>query len=194
MRHNFLLLVLLVVGVAFVYGDRKHHKYQDMEAVELFVNTVGPFANPTETYQYYKLPFCQPETLVKKKQSMKENLDGDRAVLSDYKIAFKGVVVCKVLSHLFLQSLSLTENCVIKPLPRRRSKSSARLLRNTIPSRWSTVSNILYPSFVSWVVFADDLPIFGFIGTIDPDDNTKHYLIAHLDFHIEYNGNQVHTN
>jgi len=25
---------------------------------------VGPFANPSETYRYYQLPFCQPQTVV----------------------------------------------------------------------------------------------------------------------------------
>lgn len=28
------------------------------------MNTVWPYANPTETYRYYDLPFCQPELLM----------------------------------------------------------------------------------------------------------------------------------
>ena len=26
-----------------------------------YANKVGPFSNPSETYQYYDLPFCRPE-------------------------------------------------------------------------------------------------------------------------------------
>src|SRR6218665_3932112 len=32
-----------------------------MKQVEVYVNKVGPFFNPHETYHYYKLPVCRPE-------------------------------------------------------------------------------------------------------------------------------------
>ncbi|KAL0351320.1 UNVERIFIED_CONTAM: Transmembrane 9 superfamily member 1 [Sesamum calycinum] len=35
-------------------------KYQDDETVTLWVNKVGPYNNPQETYNYYSLPFCHP--------------------------------------------------------------------------------------------------------------------------------------
>ncbi|KAG6573601.1 Transmembrane 9 superfamily member 1, partial [Cucurbita argyrosperma subsp. sororia] len=36
------------------------HKYQPGESVVLWVNKVGPYNNPQETYNYYSLPFCHP--------------------------------------------------------------------------------------------------------------------------------------
>ena len=33
-------------------------QYTDAEEVVLWMNTVGPYANPEETYSYFSLPFC----------------------------------------------------------------------------------------------------------------------------------------
>lgn len=35
-------------------------QYQSDEAIDLWVNKVGPYNNPQETYNYYVLPFCRP--------------------------------------------------------------------------------------------------------------------------------------
>ena len=35
-------------------------QYTVGEAVRLWVNKVGPYNNPQETYNYYELPFCKP--------------------------------------------------------------------------------------------------------------------------------------
>lgn len=34
-------------------------QYADGEKVTLWVNKVGPYNNPQETYNYYTLPFCR---------------------------------------------------------------------------------------------------------------------------------------
>jgi hypothetical protein len=39
-------------------------QYEDAEEVYLWVNKVGPFPNPQETYPYYSLPFCHPKELI----------------------------------------------------------------------------------------------------------------------------------
>jgi hypothetical protein len=36
------------------------HEYKKGDLIVLYANKVGPFTNPTETYQFYNLPFCQP--------------------------------------------------------------------------------------------------------------------------------------
>ena len=36
-------------------------QYNIGEAVRLWVNKVGPYNNPQETYNYYYLPFCRPK-------------------------------------------------------------------------------------------------------------------------------------
>ena len=35
-------------------------QYGQEEQVKLWVNKVGPYNNPQETYNYYSLPFCHP--------------------------------------------------------------------------------------------------------------------------------------
>ena len=58
MKYCSILLVLLCVLAVSVYGGDKKKKrhYEDKEPIPFYVNTVGPYANPTETYEYLKLP------------------------------------------------------------------------------------------------------------------------------------------
>ncbi|KAL7732505.1 hypothetical protein ACLKA6_019148 [Drosophila palustris] len=41
-----------------VSADEHNHKYNDGEEVVLWMSTVGPYHNRTETYAYFSLPFC----------------------------------------------------------------------------------------------------------------------------------------
>ena len=48
--------LLALMGVALGGG----RTYKEGEVVDMFANKVGPFANPSETYQFYTLPLCSP--------------------------------------------------------------------------------------------------------------------------------------
>lgn len=50
---NLLLLLFLPLGWALSYKQGQN--------VTLYVNKVGPYHNPQETYHYYTLPVCRPE-------------------------------------------------------------------------------------------------------------------------------------
>jgi hypothetical protein len=52
---------------------------------------VGPYANPSETYPFYSLPFCKPDSVESPSQELGDTLSGDRRVSTMYAIAFKGV-------------------------------------------------------------------------------------------------------
>ena len=39
---------------------KKAKSYQFSQPVPVMVNHVGPYKNPSETYNYYDLPFCKP--------------------------------------------------------------------------------------------------------------------------------------
>uniref|UniRef100_A0A803KZZ9 Transmembrane 9 superfamily member n=1 Tax=Chenopodium quinoa TaxID=63459 RepID=A0A803KZZ9_CHEQI len=56
------LLILTVVLFSFspVFASESDHKYEAGEHVTLWVNKVGPYNNPQETYNYFSLPFCRP--------------------------------------------------------------------------------------------------------------------------------------
>ena len=83
-----LSLVLLVLAVC-VYGRPARH-YEAGEELQLFVNTVSPYSNPSETFEYYSLPFCRPDPLQKVKVTLGQAIEGDRFFTSLYKHQFKG--------------------------------------------------------------------------------------------------------
>ncbi|KNC69371.1 hypothetical protein SARC_18118, partial [Sphaeroforma arctica JP610] len=44
-----------------VLGDEHTHRYTNGEQVILWMNTVGPYHNRQETYNFFSLPYCQGE-------------------------------------------------------------------------------------------------------------------------------------
>nr|CAN77106.1 hypothetical protein VITISV_037096 [Vitis vinifera] len=59
-RSSFLLLLLVSLFALLAFASESDHKYQTDEQVTLWVNKVGPYNNPQETYNYFSLPFCHP--------------------------------------------------------------------------------------------------------------------------------------
>ncbi|XP_046560989.1 transmembrane 9 superfamily member 1-like [Haliotis rubra] len=139
--------------------------YKENEQVQLYVNKVGPYFNPHETYHYYQLPVCRPVKIEHKSLTLGEVLDGDRMAVSLYGLNFKRDAdkkeLCKVMY----------------------SETDLNLLRNAI-------EDLYYFEFV-----LDDIPIRGFIGHLEEGGflphNHKIYLWAHLHFNVEYNGENV---
>jgi transmembrane 9 superfamily protein 1 len=86
MKMSEFLLILIYV---FIAGAAE---YQPGDKVEVFVNKVGPYFNPHETYHYYSLPVCRPSKVEHKSLTLGEVLDGDRMAKSMYVIKFKGTV------------------------------------------------------------------------------------------------------
>lgn len=81
------------VGSAYIL-NRNHHiyilQYETGEPVVLWVNKVGPYDNPQETYNYYSLPFCRPgENPVHKWGGLGEVLGGNELIDSELQIKFK---------------------------------------------------------------------------------------------------------
>lgn len=53
-------LVFVVCSVAMLcLADEHTHMYEDNEEVVVWYNTVGPYYNRQETYNYFTLPFCR---------------------------------------------------------------------------------------------------------------------------------------
>ena len=55
------LLICSIIGLEITtLADESSHEYSDGESIVVWVNKVGPFNNPTETYPYFKshVPFC----------------------------------------------------------------------------------------------------------------------------------------
>lgn len=85
LRSIALLCMWLVVPPLIAADNR----YKQGDSVMLYVNKVGPYHNPQETYHYYQLPVCAPSQIRHKSLTLGEVLDGDRMAESLYKISFR---------------------------------------------------------------------------------------------------------
>lgn len=139
--------------------------YKQGDNVTLYVNKVGPYHNPQETYHYYTLPVCRPEKVHHKSLSLGEVLDGDRMAESLYRIRFR-------------------ENVEKKPL------CQLTLTETQIEQLHEAIEELFYFEFI-----LDEIPIWGFVGYIEESGFLPHShkvgLWTHLDFSIEYNGESV---
>eukprot|EP00899_Mesostigma_viride_P015679 jgi/Mesvir1/24111/Mv10831-RA.2 len=143
------------------------HSYKDHESVPLYANKVGPFHNPSETYQYYDLPFCRPEEgLSHKTEDLGEVLEGDRMVGTLYDLSFK---VNKE-----------SETLCTKVLKEKELKKFRKAVKDDY----------------YFQMYYDDLPIWGFIGKVEKilrggATELRYYLFTHVHFDIYYNNNRV---
>ncbi|URE48549.1 transmembrane 9 superfamily member [Musa troglodytarum] len=68
-------------------------KYQAEDPVTLWVNKVGPYNNPQETYNYYSLPFCHPsKNPAHKWGGLGEVLGGNELIDGQIQIKFQSNV------------------------------------------------------------------------------------------------------
>ena len=92
------LVVLLAIIVTIASG--KH--YAAHNRLPIVANTVGPFNNPTETYPYYHLPFCEGTGQQRRhKQDLGETLSGSRKVATPYDVTFLDPVPWRSLVKTF---------------------------------------------------------------------------------------------
>lgn len=79
-------------------------QYKDGEPVRLWVNKVGPYDNPQETYNYYYLPFCAPKEAGKPKHKwggLGEVLQGNELIDSQLEVKFKSELHSRGHWHVF---------------------------------------------------------------------------------------------
>ncbi|CAM9191005.1 unnamed protein product [Ectocarpus sp. 8 AP-2014] len=128
---------LLLLGRSVEANDM-NHKYHDRESVIVWVNTVGPWHNPQESYPYYRLPFCVPDlvegTKQKRPSGLGELLAGNELRNSGMDVKFKVPLLKTALCTLLLD------------------QTSAAQFRNAVEQEY--MANI----------YIDDLPVWGHIG------------------------------
>ena len=82
-------LLLSVVALTSAVSAHDDQRYDLDEKIPLFVDSLVPENNPSETYPYYKLNFCKPKEPWKHKaQTLGEVLGGSRKIYSPYDIRF----------------------------------------------------------------------------------------------------------
>ncbi|KAG9458997.1 hypothetical protein H6P81_003505 [Aristolochia fimbriata] len=160
------LVSFQIIAVA-AKASASDHRYNVGDRVPLLVNKVGPLNNPSETYWYYDLPFCRPDQIIEKKESLGEVLNGDRLTNSLYELNFRedknGVSICK-------KKLSEQEVAKFRDAAKRE---------------------------YYYQLYYDDLPSWGFIGKVDrswediEDASPRYYLFTHIEFTVLYNQNHI---
>lgn len=114
-------------------------QYAKGERVTLWMNKVGPYANPQETYQYYSLPFCEPETKLEPKTKhagIGQVLEGTEFVNSGLDIPFA-------------QDVPRTRLCTA-----RIGEEEARKFEEAVHRHF-------------WYqAYFDDLPVWGMVGEV----------------------------
>ncbi|XP_066318612.1 transmembrane 9 superfamily member 1-like [Miscanthus floridulus] len=158
--------ITLLVLLPFAAASDSDHKYQAEEPVTLWVNKVGPYNNPQETYNYYNLPFCHAsENHVNKWGGLGEVLGGNELIDSQIDIKFRKNVDKATICSLDLDLV--------------KAKQLSDAIEN---SYW-------------FEFFIDDLPLWGFVGEADRNNDNKYFLFTHKNIVIRYNGNQIiHVN
>jgi len=139
MRAVFLVSwILPLVGLANGAG----HKYKKGDRVELWMNKVGPYANPQEAYDYYTLPYCAPENNVphmfnkaKTGQYLGELLGGHSLRSSGHDL-------------FFAPTESVKEECTTKSL----TEGQAEAFSKAVAEHWF------------YQLYLDDLPVWGMVG------------------------------
>eukprot|EP01118_Nematostelium_gracile_P010127 TRINITY_DN3464_c0_g1_i1.p1 TRINITY_DN3464_c0_g1~~TRINITY_DN3464_c0_g1_i1.p1 ORF type:complete len:602 (+),score=121.93 TRINITY_DN3464_c0_g1_i1:43-1806(+) len=158
-----------LVGFCLLVTAKKHH-YKLEDEVPFEVNKIGPYSNPSETYEYYSLPFCQPDHPEHGHNSLGQDIVGDHKYHAMYRIYFN-------------VSNSYHSLCT-KPLN-----------QDQIAQFKKAIDKLYY-----FEMFCDDLPVRGFVGTsaMEMRDGVQHkvyYLFKHLHFHFLYNDDRIiHAN
>ncbi|KAJ6402340.1 hypothetical protein OIU84_014431 [Salix udensis] len=158
--------ILILCSVTRVRSDASNHRYKVGDDVPLYVNKVGPFHNPSETYRYFDLPFCSSGPTKDKKEALGELLNGDRLVTAPYKLDFLNDKDSKIACK-------------------------NKLTKEQVAQFREAVSKDYY-----FQMYYDDLPIWGFIGKVEKESKNdpseyKYYLFKHLHFTIFYNKDHV---
>jgi len=85
-RRFTAIAALLALPVTSANGE-----YKVGDVITLYANKVGPFANPSEVYAFYNLPYCPPEgDFEVKREDLGPLLKGDRPTKTLYAIKFRG--------------------------------------------------------------------------------------------------------
>jgi transmembrane 9 superfamily protein 3 len=161
-----IIISLCLCFVSLVHGDDNTHQYTKDEAVTLWVNTIGPFHNPTEIYAYYDLPYCHPEHGIerhKRPAGLGEILEGYELRNSGVKMHFATNVDNEVVCE-----MKLTQENV------------AHFMKAVDQQYW-------------YELVVDDLPMWGMVGEhIGEKDAVKeNHIFTHRTLSISYNNDQI---
>ncbi|GMT32006.1 hypothetical protein PFISCL1PPCAC_23303, partial [Pristionchus fissidentatus] len=143
------------------YGE-----FKQGDKVPVYVNKVGPYDNPHETYHYYSLPLCRPEKIVHHSLSLGQVLDGDRMADSAFDLKFD-------------KPSSFVSLC-----------GKQRLSAVDVGALVEAIEKMYYAELI-----IDDLKVHHFLGsvleaTVFPHEH-RVFLYTHYELEVEHNEGHV---
>lgn len=141
-------------------------QYQPDDPINLWVNKVGPYNNPQETYNYYSLPFCRrPGNPGHKWGGLGEVLGGNELIDSQFDIKYQSMWIhdsCRVVAYavkwymtcLLLQRMWIRLQFASLNLMKQRLSSLRRLLRITIGLNFSWVCLLIFSVFLALDIYS----------------------------------------
>eukprot|EP00918_Siedleckia_nematoides_P020114 GHVU01042882.1.p1 GENE.GHVU01042882.1~~GHVU01042882.1.p1 ORF type:complete len:583 (+),score=64.16 GHVU01042882.1:110-1858(+) len=158
----FRFITVFSVLLITTNGDEHTHTYNEGEEVVLWMNTVGPYHNRQETYEYFSLPFCEgpKKTISHYHETLGEALQGVELEFSGLDIDFKADV-------------AKTQYCDVT------------LKEDSYQAFVYAVKNHYW-----YQMYIDDLPIWGIVGEID-EGGDGYYIWTHKKLDIGYNDLQI---
>lgn len=164
-RSILLLFFLGFFSLVHIHCDEHSHRYEKGEEVVLWMNTVGPYVNHQETYNYFSLPFCRGS-----KQDISHYHENIAEAIQGVELEISGIDIQ------FLVDVSEPKVICSTLLDQEKSEKFKYALRN----------------YYSYQMYLDELPIEGLIGEFDHNKSEQPYsLYTHKEFIIGYNGNQI---
>lgn len=170
---QFTILALIIIfsnfGNKFINEancDEHTHRYLIGEEVVLWMNTVGPYVNHQETYNYFSLPFCR----------------GPKREISHYH-----ETIAEAIQGVELEFSGIDMRFKID-VPEPEEYCSVHLTAADAESFKYAIRNLY-----SYQMYLDDLPIEGLIGEFNPNkgDKGSYSLYNHRDFIIGYNNDRI---
>lgn len=160
--HKQFKVFLLSCFLFCFNADEHSHWYQDAEEVVLWMNTVGPYHNRQETYEYFSLPFCAGP---KKEISHYHETLGE--ALQGVELEFSGIDID------YKTDMAKTEYCSIE-LQKEKYEALVYAVKNHY---W-------------YQMYIDDLPIWGIVGELD-ESGEGYFIWTHKKLDIGYSGNRI---
>eukprot|EP00581_Thalassiosira_minuscula_P009120 CAMPEP_0183706280 /NCGR_PEP_ID=MMETSP0737-20130205/3158_1 /TAXON_ID=385413 /ORGANISM="Thalassiosira miniscula, Strain CCMP1093" /LENGTH=703 /DNA_ID=CAMNT_0025933659 /DNA_START=97 /DNA_END=2208 /DNA_ORIENTATION=+ len=151
------LAAVLPSSQVVVFGDEYTHRYKEGDRVDLWVNKVGPYANPQEAYEYYILPYCAPDT-----RHHPDNEGGSFNALKAHSIGERlGGHALRHSGHDLIYpsgasdagNTGILETCTTSPL----TDAQVSLFATAAEDQWF------------YQMYVDDLPVWGMVGEMLPD-------------------------
>lgn len=102
------IFVTLSLADAFYLPGVSPREYAEGEAIEMKVNKLDSVVTQLP-YDYYSLPFCQPESITLAAENLGEILAGDKIETSAYKLNMNEVVNCKILCRVVYNQEQMTQ-------------------------------------------------------------------------------------